>query len=297
MPFVIGAVLLAIVTAVACALPGVFIVLRKQSMLIDGIGHAVFPGIVVGYLFSRNLDSPLLLLGAASAGLLVVLGTEALARTRMLSGDAPLGLIFPAMFAIGVIVVSSSFSSVHLDTHVVLVGDLNLASFEHLIIGTLDFGPRYMYVMLAILLLNVAFLYAVFPKLTAATFDAEHAQLLGIPQRTLAVAFMFVVAVTVTAAFNAAGALLIVSLMIAPAATARIFATRLGEMMVATVTFAAVGAVVGFYLAYAVDAATSAGMAVYFGLQFTAVLITYRVFLRIRRGRLAREQAASARVA
>lgn len=141
MSFALGAALLAVATALACALPGVFVVLRGNSMVVDGISHAVFPGIVVGYALTSDLESPWLILGAAVAGLLVATGSEWLSRTGLLSGDAPQGLIFPALFAVGVILVSGQFSNVHLDTHVVLVGDLNLASFEHLVLGGRDFGP------------------------------------------------------------------------------------------------------------------------------------------------------------
>ena len=158
MSFALGAALLAVVTALACALPGVFVVLRRNSMLVDGISHAVFPGIVIGFALTGDLSSPLLVLGAALAGLLVAVGSEWLARTGRLTGDAPQGLLFPALFAGGVILVSSRFANVHLDTHVVLVGDLNLASFDHLIVGGRDWGPTYLYLMLAVLLLNAGFI-------------------------------------------------------------------------------------------------------------------------------------------
>ena len=70
MSFVLGTTLLAVVTAVACALPGAFVVLRRNSMLVDAISHAVLPGIVVGYFFTHDLDSPLLIVGAAVAGVI-----------------------------------------------------------------------------------------------------------------------------------------------------------------------------------------------------------------------------------
>ncbi|MEO1285842.1 MAG: metal ABC transporter permease, partial [Pseudomonadota bacterium] len=73
MSYVIGVILLAVVTALACALPGVFVVLRKNSMIVDGISHAVLPGIIVGFALTQDLNSPILILGAAFAGLLVVL--------------------------------------------------------------------------------------------------------------------------------------------------------------------------------------------------------------------------------
>ncbi len=263
--FILGTLLLAVVTALACALPGVFVVLRKKSMVVDGIGHAVFPGIVVGYLLTRDLNSPLLVLGAALAGLLVVLGADWLSKTRMIAGDAPLGLIFPALFAVGVILVSSRLT------------DLHLASFDRLVVGDVDLGPSYLYVMLAVVALNAAFLVAFYPQLQAATFDPGFARLLGVRTGVLDTAFMFLVSVTVTAAFHAAGALLIIALVVTPAATAQIFAVRMGQLIAWTLAFAGLGAGFGFGLAYALDASTSAGMAVFYGLQFAATLIVHRM--------------------
>lgn len=274
--FIFSTLLLGVVTALATALPGVFVVLRRRSMVVDGIGHAVFPGIVVGYLITRDINSPLLILGAALAGLLVVIGADWLAKTRMLSGDAPLGLIFPALFAVGVIITSSEFTQVHLDTHLVLVGDLNLAAFDQLVIGGVHLGPSYLYVMLAVLVINAVFITVFYPPLKLTTFDPQLAKLLGVRTNLLDVIFMFLVSLTATAAFNAAGALLIIALMVTPAATAQIFVTTMRQMITWTLLFAGVGAVVGFGLAYVLDASTSAAMAVFYGLQFAVVLVLHR---------------------
>lgn len=277
MSFIVGVALLAVVTAVACALPGVFVVLRKDSMLVDAISHAVLPGIVVGYAITHALDSPLLVVGAAAAGLLVVLGSEYLGRTGLLTGDAPQGLIFPALFSVGVIMVSQSFGSVHLDTHAVLVGDLNLAAFAQLEIGRVSLGPQYLYVMGGVLLLNALFIWALLPKLQVATFDPAAAAALGIRVRLLNTGLMFLVAVTVTAAFNAAGAVLVLALVVVPAATAHLFTQRLGPLLFWTAMIAAGGALGGFGVAYVVNAATSAAMAVSYGVLFLVVLLGVRV--------------------
>lgn len=99
MTLALSACLLAITTALACAIPGVFVVLKRDSMLIDGIGHAVLPGIAVGYMFTADLNSPWLLLTAALGGLMVALLTEWIGRSGLITNDAALGLIFPALFA------------------------------------------------------------------------------------------------------------------------------------------------------------------------------------------------------
>lgn len=276
MSFLVGVVLLAVVTAVACALPGAFIVLRGNSMLVDAISHAVLPGIVVGYFFTRNPDSPLLVLGAALTGLLVVLGSEYLARTGLIAGDAPQGLVFPALFSIGVILVSLEFSDVHLDTHTVLVGDLNLAGFRQLTIAGLEVGPEALYVMLGVVALNALFVGLFYPRLKLATFDAAFAHSIGIRTGLLNAVLMLLVAVTVTAAFNVAGAILVIALMVVPAATALLLTRRLSRMIAATLGIAAGGALAGFWLAYFLDAPTSAGMAVFQGLVFATVLLATR---------------------
>lgn len=283
MSFVMGTTLLAVVTALACALPGTFVVLRRNSMLVDAISHAVLPGIVVGYFFTHSLDSPLLILGAALAGLIVVLGSEWLARTGLLSGDAPQGLVFPALFSVGVILVTLNFANVHLDTHAVLVGDLNLAAFHHLTVGGVSIGPSYLYVMLGVLAINVTFLAAFYPKLKVTTFDSAFASSIGLRVGLLNTAFMFLVSMTVTAAFNASGAILVIALMIIPPATAYLLTERLPIMFALTAVIAVVGAVAGFRIAYVLDVATSAGMAVFYGLTFVAVLVGTRIVQRRRR--------------
>jgi len=282
MSFVLGTALLAVVTALACALPGVFVVLRKNSMLVDAIGHAVLPGIVVGYFFTRDLDSPLLILGAALAGLVVVLGSEWLSRTGLLTGDAPQGLVFPALFSLGVIMVTLNFANVHLDTHAVLVGDLNLAAWQQLVVGGVPIGPEYLYVMLGVLLVNAGFLALFYPRLKVTTFDPQFAAGLGIRTGAANTAFMFLVSVTVTAAFNAAGAILVLSLVVVPPATAYLISRTLPAMIGLTALIAVAGAVAGFWAAYGLNAATSAGMAVFYGLLFLAVLLTTRLHRRRR---------------
>lgn len=294
MSFVIGAMLLAVVTALACALPGVFVILRGSSMLVDAMSHAVLPGIVVGYFFTHNLDSPLLIVGSALSGLVVVLGSEWLSRTGLLTGDAPQGLIFPALFSAGVILVTLNFANVHLDTHAVLVGDLNLAAFQHLTVGGVSIGPTYLYVMLGVLVINAAFLALFYPKLKVTTFDAQFARSIGIRSGLLNTAFMFLVAITVTAAFYAAGAILVIALMIVPPATAYLLSTRLPAMIVLTLLVAGGGAVAGFWAAYALDAPTSAGMAVFSGLVFVCVWLLARR-AQAKRGRQSAPMAESLR--
>lgn len=275
MSFALSVLGLAVIVSVACALPGVFVVLRRGSMLVDGIGHAVLPGIVLGYLVTQDLDSPLLVVGAAVSGLVVVLGAQYLQRTGLLTGDAPQALVFPALFSVGVILVTLRFSDLHLDTHAVLVGDLNLAVLR----------PGYVALMLGVLAVNALFIAWLYPKLAVSTADAAFARSLGLRTGLLDAAFMLLVAVTVTAAFHATGAILVISLVVVAPATALLVSRRLGGTVALALAFAVAGSVGGFWAAYFLDAPTSAGMAVFHGLLFMLVLIWRRVRGTRQRGR------------
>src|SRR3954471_21691490 len=101
------------VVAVACALPGAFLVLRRAAMTSDAIGHVLLFGIVLAYFVTRDLDSPWLIFGAAMAGLLAVVLVETLEKSGRVKSDAALGLVFSALFAAGVLMVSVSVKNVH----------------------------------------------------------------------------------------------------------------------------------------------------------------------------------------
>ena len=263
-------------------------------MLVEGIAHAVLPGIVVGYAFTRDLNSPWLIFGAALAGLVVVLCNEWLIRTNLLSGDAPQGLVFPALFAAGVILVTMDFSHIHLHTEVVLIGDLNLAAFRQLTVNGVSIGPRYLYIMLAVLIVNVTFIALFYSRLKLTTFDSEFAAVLGMRTQLFNTAFMFLVSVTVVAAFHAAGALLVISLLVVPAASAHLISKRLSVLLALTAVFAVAGALGGFWIAYALNAATSAGMALFYGVLFVSAACLDKLVTRFKRQRQAKEEPAQA---
>ena len=273
MSLALSACLLAITTALACAIPGVFVVLKRDSMLIDGIGHAVLPGIAIGYLFTADLNSPWLLLTAALGGLLVALLTEWISRSGLITNDAALGLIFPALFAAGIILISTRLSHVHLDVHAVLVGDLNLVAFSN---------PGYSVVMTIIAIINASFILLFLPQLTTATFDAGFSRVAGIRTRGLHTVLIALVAAPATAAFHAAGAMLVIALMVFPAICARLLSNRVPTMLATACIIALCAAPIGFWLAYHANASTSAFMAVSYAGIFL-VILGFRFFIAPRR--------------
>ena len=149
--------LVAVVVAVACAIPGVFLVLRRMALMSDAISHTVLLGIVLAFFVHADLGSPLLAVGAALIGLLTVVLVELLRRTELVREDAAIGLVFPLLFSVAVILISRYAGDVHLDTDAVLLGELAFAPFNRFEFGGYDFGPQALIVMAGVLAGNALF--------------------------------------------------------------------------------------------------------------------------------------------
>jgi manganese/zinc/iron transport system permease protein len=259
---------IAVVTAVACAVPGAFLVLRRMALVSDAISHAILPGIVVAFFVTGSLTSPWLVMAAAATGVLTVALIEALNRTRLVAEDAAIGLVFPALFSVGVILVSRYAGDAHLDADVVLLGELAFARFDRWTLAGVDLGPKALWSMGAILIVNLALVAALAKELKLATVDPALAAVLGFAPGVLHYVLMGAVSVTAVGAFNAAGSILVVALMIAPPASAYLLVSRWGSMLWLSAGLAALGAVTGYALAVALDVSIAGAMAVAAGLIF-----------------------------
>jgi manganese/zinc/iron transport system permease protein len=260
--------IIAVVTAAACALPGVFLVLRRTAMLSDAISHTVLLGIVLGFFLVQDLQSPVLVIGAAAVGVLTVALVSLLERTRLVKEDAAIGLVFPALFSIAVILISYYAGSVHLDTDAVLLGELTFAPFDRFMVMGFDVGPRGLYVMGGILLINLAFIGLFYKELKLTTFDAGLAAALGFAPALVHYALMALVSVTVVGAFDIVGSVLVVALIVTPAAAAYLLTDRLAVMLGLSVLIGALGAVGGYWIAYLLDASIAGSIAAALGALF-----------------------------
>ncbi|MFL7838536.1 MAG: metal ABC transporter permease [Candidatus Promineifilaceae bacterium] len=265
--------LIALVTAVACALPGVFLVLRRMAMMSDAISHTVLLGIVIAFFIVEDISSPLLIFGAALTGVLTVTLVELLHRTKLVKEDAAIGLVFPALFSLAVILISHYAGNVHLDVDAVLLGELAFAPFDRLVIGGQDIGPTALYVMGGILLLNVIFITLFYKELKLATFDAGLAAALGFAPAFIHYGLMTVVSITAVGAFDAVGSILVVALMIAPPVTAYLLTDSLPRMIGLSALIGATGAIAGFWLAMAIDASIAGSMAGVLGTLFALAFL------------------------
>ncbi len=264
--------IVAAVVAVTCALPGVFLILRRMAMMSDAISHAILLGIVLAFFVTRDLSSPFLVVAATLTGVFTVSLVELLNRTKLVREDASIGLVFPVLFSIGVILISRYAGRVHLDTDAVLLGELAFAPFNRFTVSGVDLGPKALWVMGGILLLNIVFITVFYKELKLATFDAGLAGALGFMPGVIHYGLMTLVSITAVGAFDAVGSILVVALMIGPPASAFLITDRLSRMILLSALLGIVGAISGYWLAHRLDASIAGSMATMIGLVF---LVTY----------------------
>jgi manganese/zinc/iron transport system permease protein len=261
---------IAAVTAAACALPGVFLVLRRMALMSDAISHSILLGIVLAFFVTENIASPLLVAAAAATGVLTVSLVELLNRTRLVREDAAIGLVFPALFSAGVILISRYAGDVHLDVDAVLLGELAFAPFNRWEVGGVDLGPRTLWLMGGVLLLNLAFIGAFYKELKLTTFDAALAGALGFAPGLVHYLFMTLVSVTAVGAFDAVGSILVVALMIAPPAAAYLLTDRLPVLMALSAAIGVASALAGYWASWLLDVSIAGSMATMTGVFFLA---------------------------
>ena len=187
---------------------------------------------------------------------MLVAGTEWLRGLGRFTEDSAVGLVFPAFFAVGVIIISTRVRHSPISEHSVLMGDLNIAALSHWIVGNIDLGPVDAWIVGSVGLVTGIALFIARRPLSISAFDPVFGRSIRLRTRLLHYVIMTLVSLTVVVAFHAAGAVLVVALMVVPAATALLFTRSLSSTVLVAVVVALVGSQLGFWLAYLIDAAT-----------------------------------------
>ncbi|MEM6372141.1 MAG: metal ABC transporter permease [Pseudomonadota bacterium] len=249
--------LIGVCVAVACALPGNFLLLRRQALIGDAISHVVMPGIVVAFLLTGVVATGPMLMGAAAAAVLAVIAIEAIRRLGRIESGAAMGVVFTAMFAGGVLLLErSDTSNVHLDVEHALYGNLESLIWldatgwsSFLDPAALAGLPVELPRMGAALVFVAAFVWLFWRPLALATFDEGFARGLGVRTAPLGLALVIVSAIAAVAAFDAVGSIIVIAMFICPPAAARLMTNRLGHQVAWSAVLAALAAVLGYVLA------------------------------------------------
>lgn len=261
------------VTNVACALVGCFLVLRRMSLMGDAIAHAVLPGLVIAFLFSGTLSIVPLFIGAAAVGLLTTFLTQTLHQYARVPSDASMGVVFTSMFALGVVLVKKYVSGLHFDVACVYEGALEYVPFAEPVFGL----PRPLFTTLVVLVVNFIVLILLWKELKVSSFDASLASTMGFSATAMHYLLMMLVAVTTVASFEAVGSILVVAMLIVPAATAHLLCDRLGLMVFLAAVVGVAAAVLGYFAGRFFDTNYAGMMTVAVGFLYgLAVLLSPR---------------------
>jgi manganese/zinc/iron transport system permease protein len=267
--------LIGVFAAVACALPGNFLLLRRQALIGDAISHVVLPGIVVAFLLTGAIAAWPMMLGAAGAAIVAVVLIEAIRRLGRIEPGAAMGVVFTTMFAGGVLLLEQTdTSTVHLDVEHALYGNLESLIWLDATGWSSLLDPQALTHLpvelprIFLTLIGVSMFIGLFWRaLKISTFDEGFARTQGIPVNALGMALVITAAIAAVAAFDAVGSIIVIAMFICPPAAARMMSNRLEGQVAWSVFFATLSAVLGYVLAGygplwlgAYDAVSAAGM-------------------------------------
>ena len=267
-PFDIGLdlfpMLAAVFASVSCGLLGNFLVLRRLSLMGDAISHSVLPGLVVAFLLTQARSPVVMFAGAAAAGVATVVLVELVKKLGRVEPGAAMGVVFSVLFALGVLLIEqAAVRQVDLDADCVLHGQLETLAWYGapstwgglLSWDTWHAVPRQVVVLSVTCAVTLGFVVVLFKELRIAAFDAGLATSQGFNSTVLHYVLMVFVASATVASFEAVGSILVIAMLVCPAATARLMTDRLRTQIVWSVVFAVLSGVGGYIAATAVPAA------------------------------------------
>jgi len=277
-----------IATAAACALLSPFLVLRKLSMVSDAISHSVLLGIVLAFFIVKDVGSPLLIAGAALFGVITVFAVEFLSGTGLVKNDDAVGIVFPMFFALAVVLITKFARNVHLDTDIVLMGEVIIAPLNRTEFLGMDL-PKAFVQMGILFIANLLFIIIFFKELKITTFDKGFAKLAGFSSVALFYALMTLSSLTAVTAFDAVGAILVVSFLITPGAAAYLISKDLKVMIAISVGYAIINSIIGYVLSLLMNVSMSGMTAAVAGVTFLITFLFNReglitaIFIRLKR--------------
>src|SRR5690606_3267228 len=223
-------ILTAALVGLSCGIMGVFLILRKQAMMADAISHTVLLGIVVAFLITGQVSGPYMLIGGIFAGLITAFLVQWL-HSLDVQHDASMGIVFTTLFAIGVILIATSVGNAHLDVQHALMGEITFIPFHKISLPFLGEIPEATVLLAAVLMIILIFIKIFYKEWKITSFDPALAASLGLPVLLLHYIFMSLISVTTVASFDAVGAIMVVAMLITPAASAYLWTDKLFRML------------------------------------------------------------------
>lgn len=253
--FLQKALLTSVVVGVVSGVIGSFIILRGMSLMGDAISHAVLPGVAISYMLGINF-----FLGATAFGVAAALGIGFVNQNSRIKNDTAIGIVFSSFFALGIIMISLAQSST--DLYHILFGNVLAVRSSDM---WMTFGIGALVILLVVLF---------YKELLVSSFDPTMAESYGLKVRTLHYFLMTLLTLVTVASLQTVGIILVVAMLITPAATAYLLTNRLSIMLFLAAGFGAVSAIIGLYFSYMYNLASGASIV----LAATALFIIVFIF-------------------
>ena len=265
--------LISIIIAISCSLCGTFLVLKKMAMMSDSISHTILLGIVVAFFIVRDINSPILILGAAIVGVITVWLSETLTNTNLVREDSAIGIIFPLLFSIAIILITLYADNIHLDSDSVLLGEISFTPFNRLIINNIDLGPKSIYTGFSLLIINIIFIILFYKELIVTTFDPILSKAIGISPIIIHYVLMGVISITAVGSFESVGSILVVAFMVTPSIISSILTKNLKYILLFNILISIITGILGCQLALYFDINIGGTMTIILGIIFILVFI------------------------
>jgi manganese/zinc/iron transport system permease protein len=255
------------------AILGTFVVLRRMAMLGDAISHSSLLGIVVAFLVTKANAPLAVFISATISGVMTALIISFLQRRAAIKADASIGVTFTTFFALGVILISLFANQVDIDLDCVLFGEIAFAPLNVYIINGVLIGPRSFWLLLLCLAVNIAIVFLGYKKLLLTSFDPNFARATGVNLEFWQYLLVCVLSITAVSALDAVGAILLIALLVVPAAGALLVTKRLPMTIVIATLIAIISSVLGVSVADAFNASISASVALSAGAIFILIYL------------------------
>ena len=250
--FALRGLVAGLLAAISCAALSAFVVWRGMSFIGDAMAHSILPGIVVAYVFGISL-----FIGALFAALVAAIGIGFLTRNYTMREDTAIGVIYTGLFALGIILLSKVAGYQDL-THILFGNILGVDTSDIII-------------MLVITLLVSFLVVSFYKELLATSFDPGHSVAIGLSPETVRYGLLFLIALTVVAGIKTVGVVLVLALLVTPAAVASLVTRRLVPVMLISEAVAIFSAITGFYLSFYLDIASGAAIVLMLSAVFVLV--------------------------
>ena len=240
--FMVRALGVSVLVGITCAVLGSYVVMRGLAFMGDALAHAVLPGVVAALLIGMSPFA-----GAAIVGIAVAIAIGYITRRTGLSEDTTIGVLFAGLFALGITILAAS--------------DGLSVNLEDLLLGqVLGVSTTDVYVTLGMAVFVLGVLYIFHKELVFTSFDPVGAEVIGLPTRFLSYLLLVLLALVIVIALQAVGLILVMAMLVTPAATAYLMVRRFAPMMVVGGALGGLSAVVGLYLSFYFNIPSGAAM-------------------------------------